>query len=232
MPVEKSEAGITPKVDEQKSLSKEGETPAEAKVSAEEKLYSQKQLDTMIHMAKSEAGRDRKTLETERDQFKTKVEKLETDIGDIQSERDKLQVQIEELTSDDPRKFDLVKRDKDLRDAQRQLKKATDDLSSQQKASEERVKLANDTLLEISIWEVAAEYQGGDPVKLKDLCSTFNATSDEQVRKVADTIWTKTEVKKPEGEPLKIDSGNTRGGGELTEREILKGMFPNSPGLF
>lgn len=46
-------------------------------------------------------------------------------------------------------------------------------LEADKQANQERVKLADDTLREISIWEIAAEYESGDPVKLKDLCDTF-----------------------------------------------------------
>ena len=222
----KGQSEITPKVEDVTPDPASTVSPKE-----EEKIYSQKQLDDLTHMQNSEAGRQRKAIEDERDQFKTKSESLETDVSDIQAERDKLQNDINELSSDDPKKFDLIKRDKELRDAQRTLKKATDDLASNEKANAERVKVANDTLLEISIWEIATEYQTGDPVKLKNLCSTFGATSEEQIRQVADTLWVKETKPAKEGTPegktkLVLDTGKSRGGGLLTEEDRLAARYP------
>jgi len=216
--VTEAKAGAEVEAVEQKSSTVETKAPEKEKVSSEEKpKYTQKQLDELVHMAKSEAGRERKAIEIVRDQFKSKVEKLETQITDIQTERDKLQSDIEELSADDPKKFDIIKRDKELREIQRNLQTKADEISEKEKASEEKVKLANDTLLEISIWEIAAEYKTGDPVKLKDLCSTFGATSEEQIRKVADTMWEKEaappQTEQEKQEALKLVSGKTKGGG-------------------
>jgi len=210
--------------------SAEPRTPEDAsKVSPKEEkpIYTQKQADALLkaqeHALRSDIGRDLKTLTTERDNFKSEKGKLESALADIQTERDKIQTDLEEATSDDPKKFDLVTRDKQLRDTQRQLKTDADALKADQEANAEKVKLATDTLFEISVWEIAAEYQSGDPVKLKDLCTTFTATSEEQIRKVADTIWQKVNAKSaPAGEkavPLKLVDGETTGGGGETDEE-------------
>ena len=66
-------------------------------------------------------------------------------------------------------------------------------------------------------------------MKLKDLCATFNATSEESVRKVADTIWSKTSKETPTGEkeePLKLVPPGGGGSGEKTEEERLKERYP------
>lgn len=229
--VTEAKAGAEVEAVEQKSSTVETKAPEKEKVSSEEEpKYTQKQLDELVHVAKSEAGRERKAIEIERDQFKSKVEKLETQITDIQTERDKLQSDIEELSADDPKKFDIIKRDKELREIQRNLQTKADEISEKEKASEEKVKLANDTLLEISIWEIAAEYKTGDPVKLKDLCSTFGATSEEQIRKVADTMWEKEaappQTEQEKQEALKLVSGKTKGGsdnlGGLSPKDRVK----------
>ena len=234
-----TEAGAEAKAAEQAKVSsaEEAKVPAKEKVSSTEeepRLYTQKQLDDLVHMAKSEAGRDRKALEVERDQFKSKAEKLETQITDIQTERDKLQSDLEEMSADDPKKFDIIKRDRELREQQRINQAKADELAETEKASAEKIRIASETMLEINIWEIAAEYKSSDPVKLKDLCSTFGATSEEQIRKVADTMWEKenpapkTEAEKQEA--LKLVSGKTSGGGEPTEEDRLKSRYPSMYG--
>ncbi|KKK53799.1 hypothetical protein LCGC14_3091140, partial [marine sediment metagenome] len=223
----------------------EVKTPAEAsKVSpegekVEEKpIHTQAQTEFLVHVAKSEAGRLQKIAEDERDEFKTKAEKADGMIEDIQKERDTIKAEIEELTSDDPKKFDLVTRENQLREAQRTLKTATEELATQQKDNETIVTSAKETLLEIAIWEVATEYKSGDPVKLKNLCATLGVTDEAKLREVADKLWEKAEAKAPakkaEGEggekevkeKLNLDSGDTHGGGEATEQDVLDNLYP------
>lgn len=224
--------------------SQEGGTPEDAsKVSSEGKkveekpIYTQNQADELIHAAKSESGRLQKDAEIERDGFKTKAEKAESEFEDIQVERNKLQADIENLTSGDPAKFDLIKRDKELREAQHVLKTATADLATEKKASDERVKTANDTLLEIAIWEVATDFKGGDPVRLKNLCASLGVTDEAKLREVAGNIWEKAEAKAPEKkaegedgeakEKLNLDSGESKGGGKMTEQEAMDALYPS-----
>lgn len=224
----------------------EVKTPDEvSKVSPKEEKVEEKptltvtQHEALIHMATSEAGRLQKAAETERDGFKTRAEKAEALAEDIQAERDRLQTDIEGLTNDDPKKFDLVKRDKELRDAQRTLQTATDDLATEAKAHEETVKIATDTMLEIAIWDIATEYEGGDPVILKNLCATLGVTTEEKAREVAGNLWEKAEEKVPakkgesEGEvkeKLSLDPGGSHGVGEKTEQEKLDERFPSMKG--
>uniref|UniRef100_A0A6M3J3R1 Scaffolding protein n=4 Tax=viral metagenome TaxID=1070528 RepID=A0A6M3J3R1_9ZZZZ len=215
----------TPEVEKEVSPKKEEEEP---------KLYSQKQLDTMVHMATSDAGRVKKELEKERDEAKTEAAKLKSELEDNAEDIKQLEAKLDDITSDDPKRFDVVKELREARELKRTLKQATDDLAAEVKTHEETVRLAKDTMLEISIWEIATEYTGGDPVKLKDLCSTFNATSEEQVRKVADTMWVKGEPAKAEpqteeekAQALIIDSGKKAGGGgELSDEDRSRKRYP------
>ncbi len=244
MTVKESEVGTTPEVEEQAKVasSEEGGTPAVASTvsSKEEKVeekptVTQTQLQEFIHVAKSESGRLQKEAEGERDGFKTKAEKAEALVEDIKTERDQLQTDIEGLTNDDPKKFDLVKRDKELREQQRTLKTATDDLATEVKTHAGIVTTAKETMLEIAIREVATEFKGCDPVKLKNLCATLGVTDEAKLREVAGNLWEKAEAKAPvkkaegEGEPkqkLNLDSGKTSGAGEETEQARLKKRYP------
>lgn len=248
MAVTKSEEGTKTEAEEQAQVASSEEvrtpdgaikvSPKEKKEKVEEKpIYTQTQADELIHAARSEAGRLQKDAETERDDFKTKAGKAEALVEAIQVERDRLQADIEELTADDPKKFDLVKRDRELRDAQRTLKTATDELATQQKDSEAMVTTAKETMLEIAIWEVATEFKGGDPVRLKALCASLGITDEAKLREVAGNIWEKVEAKAPaekaegEGEvgkeKLNLDTGDTSGGvGEETDQEKLDKRYP------
>ncbi|KKN45282.1 hypothetical protein LCGC14_0684680 [marine sediment metagenome] len=230
-----AEGSSTPEAEAKTPESESKVSPKEEKVE-EKPTITKTQNEALVHMATSEAGRLQKVAETERDGFKTKAEKAEALVEDIQAERDKLQTGIEELTNDDPKKFDLVKRDKELRDAQRTLKTATDELATQQKDNETIVTTAKETLLEIAIWEVATEYKGGDPVRLKALCATLGVTDEVKLREVAGNLWEKSEAKVPDKkgeveepkEKLNLDGGDTHGGGEETEQEKLDKRYPKT----
>jgi len=167
-----------------------------------------------------------KEISSQRKQLKEltlTVEAKESELASLTEERKSLEKQIEDLTSDDPAKFNLVTKDKELRERERQLKAEHQTREADWLAKQERIQLAEETLSEIDIWEVSTEYENGDPVKLKELCSIFNATTDEQRRKVAETLW----PKKPEApkEPVPVGqkpySGVTRGG-----QEDLSGLSP------
>jgi len=197
----------TPPVDPgQSSGGKDGST------STTPESYTREEALKLVSDALTEQGRKHKgeleAMSKERDTHKSKASEL----SDIAEERDALQKQIEELSSKDPEVFNLVKKDKELRERERKLKADAEALSTDKKSHEERIKLAEDTLREISIWEIAAEYEGGNPVKLKDLCDIFSATSEEQIRNAANTLWTKKPgnvSKTNEGKPY---SGMTSGG--------------------
>ncbi len=239
--VTESTTGTTTEAEGINTPEAEVETPETAsKVSSKEKkveipTITQTQHEALLHMATSESGRLQKVAETERDELKTKTEKADELLEDIQEERDRLQAANEELTSDDPKKFDIVTRDKELRAAQKLLKTATDELATKNQESDERIKLADSTLLEIAIWEVATEYKGSDPVRLKNLCASLGVTTEAKLREVAGNLWEKAEAKAPEkkaegeGEPkekLNLHHGDNHGGGNRTEQDRLDERYP------
>jgi len=221
MTVAEKEKGTMLEAKGTKTPEVEGKTPVSEKVSSEQaqKLYTQAELDAMLHAAKSEAGRKAKEIEQERDTLKSQLSAKEQEIEDIQSERDSVRQQIEELTADDPKKFDLIKRDKELRDEQRQLRAEKQALEAEKQAHAETIRIASETMREITIWDVASEYEGGDAVRLKALADTVEATTEEKIREVANILWKpkgETERKEPEKETLKPYSGYTEGGAKDT----------------
>lgn len=233
-----TEKGTRPEAEEQpkgSSPAESGTPGSEGKESPEkepQKLYTQADLDAMVHAAKSEAGRKAKEVERERDNLKTQLSAKEGEIEDIQFERETLQKQIEDLSSDDPKKFDLIQKDKQLRDEQRSLKAGKQALEADKQAHQEDIRIATETMREINIWDVASEYEGGDAVRLKALADTMEKNSLEEIRGVAEILW-KPKGTKPKGEepggkqaPLKPYSGHTDGGqldfSKLTPSEKLQ----------
>jgi len=206
-----------------------GKTPEPKEVSSKEalpKLYTQAEADALVHAAKSETGRRLKEIEVERDSLKAQILSKDNALEDIQDEIKSAKQQIDELTSDDPAKFDLVKKQRELREQERQIK-ADKSAIEQEKES---LKPAQETKREVEIWEVASSFEDGDPIKLKALADSFEAKSKERYQQIAEILGWKpkgAEVKtEPEIEPMKPYPGLTEGGahslGNLPPKDMLK----------
>lgn len=196
------------------------------------KTHTNEEVNRLIQLARMDRGREIKEVEVERDALKTQVSSKESELADVREERQRLQTQIEDLTSDDPQKFNIVKKDRELREQERKLEKDTVTLEANKKANKDRVELATTTLREIAIWETAGNYDGGSPVKLKDLCDLMEATSEEQIVAVAETLWAK-KGKGTETSPLKPFTGRTSGGAEdlsglSPRKKIERGLIEQS----
>lgn len=189
--------------------------------------YAKEEALKLVSDALADQGRKHKAeldpILQERDSLRTQVKTKDDELQNVGEERVKLQKQIDELASNDPEVFNLVKKDRELMDRERQLKTDRQVLETDKQTSQERVQSAEDTLREIALWDISAEYESGDPVRLKDLCDVFNATSEEQMRKVAETVWAK-KLPQPVAPPVIVPySGMTRGGTGFTPD-------PNTPG--
>ncbi len=210
----------------------EAKTPGvESKVSPEEEerpIYTQKQVASLIHAKDSEWGRKAKAVEEERDNLRKDMKTHQSRTDEIQAERDTLQEKMEELTSDDPKKFDYVKRDKQLRDLQRQLNAQKSELDGKVQALAEREKKVNSFELEVRIATIADEYEDGDEGRLKKAVSVFESPTEEQIKSIAAILFSQPSVpaeaeSKP---PLKPDSGRTRGGSTyFTRTQIADRKF-------
>ena len=209
----------TPKVTEPSPG--EGEpSPGEGEPSPKEalKTLTLDEAERLAQLARMDAGRAQKAAEVERDSIKAQLESKETELEEVVAEREKLKTEVDDLASGDPARFNIVKKDRDLIERERKLKTGIQSLETDKQANAEEVKWAKDTRREVTIWETATKYEGGDPVKLKDLCETFGANTTDQITKVAETLWPKktSEPKEPETPPLKPFSGRTSGGGGFT----------------
>ncbi len=194
----------------------EGTPPEQKEPSPKEepKTLTIPEAEKLAQLARMDAGRAQKAAEIERDTAQTALAVKEVELTDIAEEREKLNTQIDELSSNDPAKFNIIKKDRELLLRENTLKTNIRAEEAKWKVNEDRVKAAEDTNREITIWEIATTHEGGDPVKLKDLCETFGANTEEEIVKVAGTLWAKKTASPnaPKTQPLKPFSGRTTGG--------------------
>jgi len=163
--------------------------------------YTREQLEKFRSDALMEQGRKHKAevdaLRRERDE-----------LASIKDDREALQKQLDELSSKDPEVFSLAKKERELREREKQLAKELREHS-------ERIKKADNYERDVSITKIVEEYEGGDFDKLKGLCETFSAYSEEQIRKAAETLWSKKFIppvtETPPVPPVKPYSGMTSG---------------------
>lgn len=190
--------------------------------------YSSEEVERILQLDRMKAGRDWKALETERDNFKSQLATKETEIQDITDNIAKLKTQIDDLASDDPEKLNLVKKLREAEEEKKQAKVERTTLEADKQVYGERIKKAEDLEIEVKILEIVEDYESADADKLSDICITLNANSEEQIRKVADTLWTKKtpEPAEPATPPVKPYSGITSGGsdnlGSMPPKERLK----------
>lgn len=224
----------TPPVTGQSSEGKGGSTSQETP-----ETYTKEQTQKLVSDALAEQGRKHKAeldpIVTERDTLKVQIQTKDIAIEDIGNEIKKLQTEIDELAGDDPEKKNLVKKARELREQEQKLKTERTTLDADKQVHQEQITLATNTLREISIWEISAEYEGSDPVKLKALCDKGKVTSEEDIREFADTLWTKKPVTpaKSVTPPIKADSGTTIGGSENWE-DVRAAYIknPNNPAIY
>ena len=226
-----TKAGTTPQLEGTTSPEGKGGTPTiERDVSSQEEQPSltQSQHESIVHALKSDWGRKVKDIEVERDNLTTQMGTSQSQLEDIQTERDNLQQQIEDLSSNDPQKYDLVKKDKELRDNQRRLKARITELDSRETKLGERETKVSSFEREVLVESIADEYEDGDSAKLKKAVEVFDKPTEEQIRTMAAIIFSaKTGGAEPEGRsPLKPDSGKSRGGSTyFTRTQIADRAF-------
>jgi len=194
--------------------------------------YSREQADKAISDALAKQGREHKAnLEKvikERDTFQKQIQRKENELSDITEERVALQKQIDDLSSDDPDKGDYVKKVRELREKEQTLK---DKIRTQEEKEEtygEKINQLEAKEREEMTKEIVKGYENGDYNKLVDLCEIAGATTEEQRRKIADTLWTKTTPGlEPPVLPAKPFSNVTDGGATSDEQAGLDRLYPS-----
>ncbi len=194
-----------------------GGQPSNGEASPSGETYTGEQVKVLMSERHSTLDSQINTLTKDLKDWKTTAEAKDSELTNVVEEQQKLQSQIEDLTSGDPKKFDIIKREGKLREGERNLLTATQALAADVEANKAKNKTSDDTLREISINEIAAGYEGGDPVALKKAIAMLekdfgiNIKTDEQIRMAIPSTW----VKKPSGSPpLVLVSTKTVGGAE------------------
>ncbi|KKN76905.1 hypothetical protein LCGC14_0365560 [marine sediment metagenome] len=209
----------------------EGETPRASTPNDENASTStvtKEEAKKLVIDALAEQGRLHKVAVTkiteERDTLQRKTTKDKTRLEGVDEERKSLQQQIDELSSDDLDKSDYVKKLRGLKEEEQKLKDRISDQEDTEERYGERIKKVEAKELEDSMRELVEEYENGDLSKLETLRETADVTSIEQIRKLADTIWSKKE--EPSTPVIEPFSGETEGGAESSEQKTLKKMYP------
>ena len=180
--------------------------------------FTKEQVKKFVSDALAEQGRKHKAeldpIVKERDSFKSQCETNTRDLNDNKVEMEKQQAKIDDLASDDPARFDAIKELKAVREERKQLQAKERVFETEKQTHGERIKKAEELEREVLILEIVEDYEGATPDKLTDICTTLNIKSDEQIRKVADTLWSKktTESSESEVPSVKPFSNKTTGG--------------------
>src|SRR3990167_2938296 len=175
---------VSSKAEESPSPTKEPSPKTYTQVEWDKAQEDAKRLqETAVHNALMKAGRDWKTLELERDSLSNEL-KNEKERGS------KFEIQLSELANENPDKFTIVKKFRELDDLEKKLKQERDEHNSRMKQERESmdtekqkhqatIQMALSTQREIDAVAIAEEFQGGDFVQLKDLAEIMGADSKE-----------------------------------------------------
>lgn len=200
--------------------------------------YTEDEYIKGVSDALTTQGREHKVvveaITSERDTLKSGLAERQTTLESSQSERDTLKTQLDNLTKDAPEKFDLVTRDNELRAQEKKIKDDLKTLTTEQGTHAEKLKLADDVTREITVIAVATDYKDSNMAKLSDLCNQLNLNTEEQIRKVADSLWEKTVTEekleeKKQTTQMKPTIGVTMGGkedhsGDTPDDKIKEGL--------
>jgi len=200
-------------------LQETGQTSKEKDESTSEETYTKKQLEKFISDAKSEMGRKNTEVIRERDSLKEEV-------ANIKSEREALQEQVDEMAKDDPAKGDYLTLIKNLKAKENQLKADKRAEDERIQANSERIMKAEKTLRKENIQTIAAEYEDGDAKRLLGMCDVTEAVTEEQIRKVAENLFSNKKSSENPTEKVKVYSGQTIGGSVSSEETMLKKRYP------
>lgn len=190
-----------PQNTEQTSGSKEGSTSEQTP-----KTYTEQEHEKIVSDRLASAGRDAKSLETREKALNAEKEKVAEQSAKIEQWQ---REQDEKLKSTDPDRYNVVQEQRKLEAMKADLDKKVADFEADKATHTERLKAADETEREITIWRIA-EKHGVDSMKLKEKSTTLNLQSEEQIDELAQTMAGAKEPKMP----LKPDSSVTTGGGE------------------
>ena len=189
--------------------------------SEEPKLIPETEVEKLVSDRLAQVGRDAKSVEAQ----KSDIERREQALTDWQRQKDEDE---QKAIKDNPELLDVFHQKKALRDREATFKKERLTFEKEKLEHQIEIEGARKMQLEIDVFDIAKEYEGGDAAKLKSVCETFDAKTKEQIRKVAGTFWPKaTATGKDTTSQKGRDSGVTQGGtGEKTQEQSLDERYP------
>lgn len=176
------------------------------------RTYTKQEYDNGIRKRHSALDNEiatlKKQLEEKETTLQAQLQDKDNQLADIAAERELLKADIDALASDDPNKFNLIKKEREVRAEETRLK-------AERKTHEERIKKADAFERKELVQTIVGDYKDADANKLLRLCA--KVTSEEEIREIADTVWDRKIDESATTEPvapgLKPDSGKTSGGG-------------------
>ncbi len=173
---------------------------------------TQEDVDKAINDALARAGRDAKSLETWEKSLKSK----EASLSGLEQEREDIKTQLAELAEQDPDKFNVVQKSRELKNKEMKLKEQEATLNTSIAEHEAVIKKASAWEFSQMLTTIVVEYEGLTAEKLLTACTKLGITDEAKARDLAETIGTKKAVaeqpRKPSPNP--VDSGKTSGGGD------------------
>jgi DNA repair exonuclease SbcCD ATPase subunit len=176
------------------------------------KTYTEDEVKKIKSDALAEAGRKHKEELTsatkERDEYKSKLSELQSNVEDTKADYEKTQKRVKDLESDLETQIGDNVDLKEIQATKRKLRDAETQLESDYKAKAKAVKEEKEALLkekeewtgqlnefrtskfEIDVAKVAEEY-GADVSRLKTLCEKAGKKSLSDIEDIASVLWTK-----------------------------------------
>ncbi len=191
------------------------------------KTYSESDYQKAVHEARTSTGRWKRT-EVERDNFKAELETQKKALAEILKRQDDAEL---ERVRDDPDQLQILQDKRRAREEREAVKREREAFETERLQHAERLAKAEVAERNDTINKIVSEYQYSDRATLEKLVSKAKATSEEDIRDLADTIWQKNEPgndQHPSSEEkttLKVDSGRTAGGGDNLEGKTSKELI-------
>ena len=216
----------TPTV-EANSPAEKPQTSPEAEGSTSPETFTKAQVEELskkaVRDALAEAGRQHKA---ERETAVAKaLENQAATINEHVERIKELEADLDQLAENDGDKSDILKLKRELRSEKDKLSTERRSYETEKEQHEREwqerqaeIATARSEAFALTAWDIADEYDGGDAVKLKDICEDAGQLTEEFARKMANRLWAKKSEKKPE--PLvegKPDAGGTQGGANSWE---------------
>ena len=173
--------------------------------------YTQEQVDKAVQSSLTKAGRDAKTLETQRTELTQQAEAIEATKTEIERTKQEQEAAFMESIKNNPDAVDWATMKKGLSEKEKALKAQEATFAKKQAEYDGKIKAAEEAQKEINIFSVASAKKV-DSMRLKTLSDKFGITDKEKLEELADEIIASVGTTNPTIEP---DPGTTKGGSSM-----------------